>query len=286
MDKSAITESTIEQTDYMIYIRPQEGWARFDFKELKEYRDLLYLLVVRDIKVKYKQTVLGGLWAIIQPLFSMIVFTLFFGRLAKLPSDGIPYPLFTYSAMVLWSYFSNAISGAGNSLVGNANLLSKVYFPRLIIPLSPAIAGLVDFTIAFLLLLCMMAFYGVLPAVSMWTLPLLVLIMLMAATGVGSFLAALNAKYRDVRYAIPFMVQLWMFASPIVYPTSLVPVRYRTLYALNPLTGVIEGFRSAFLGIPRFPWDLVLISAAVSLFLFCFGVLYFRLTERYFADII
>jgi lipopolysaccharide transport system permease protein len=278
--------SIVESTEYFIHIKPNKSWQLLDFKELREYRDLLYFLVIRDIKVKYKQTVLGGLWAIIQPLFSMVIFTLFFGKLAQIPSDGIPYPLFNYSAMILWTYFSNAIYGAGNSLVGNANLLSKVYFPRLIIPLSPVFAGLLDFIIAFALLIFMMLYYGITPSFTLISLPLTGLLMVMAASGTGIFLAALNAKYRDIRYAIPFLVQLWMFTSPIVYPTSLVPERYRLIFALNPMTGVIEGFRSAFLADAPFPWGLIVISASVSSTLLCLGLLYFKRTERYFADII
>ncbi|MHC1741670.1 MAG: ABC transporter permease [Syntrophobacteraceae bacterium] len=276
----------MESGEYVIHIKPRKSWQLFDRNELLEYRDLLYFLVLRDIKVKYKQTVLGGLWAIIQPLFSMIIFTLFFGKLAKIPSDGIPYPLFNFSAMILWTYFANSISGAGNSLVGNSNLLSKVYFPRLIIPLAPVLAGLLDFVIALILLLAMGLYYGISPSITLISLPAIIVLMVMAASGAGVFLAALNAKYRDIRYAIPFLVQLWMFASPIVYPTSLVPERFRLLFALNPMTGIIEGFRSAFLENAPFPWSLITVSAAVSLALLCLGLLYFRKTERYFADII
>ena len=269
-----------------IHIRPKKGWQLIDFNELRQYRDLFYFLVVRDIKVKYKQTVLGGLWAVIQPFFSMVVFTLFFGKLAKMPSDGIPYPVFNFTAMVAWTYFSNAISDAGNSLIGSTNLLSKVYFPRLIIPSSPVLAGLLDFAIAFVILLGMMIYYKIYPTLLILMTPLLVLLMILTASGVGMFLAALNAQYRDIRYTIPFLIQIWMFASPIVYPASIIPGEYRFLYALNPMVGVIEGFRSALLGTTAFPLGMILISSAVSLVLFLIGIMYFKQTERYFADII
>ena len=269
-----------------IHIKPKKGWQLVDFRELKQYRDLFYFLVVRDIKVKYKQTVLGGLWAIIQPFFAMVVFTLFFGRLAKMPSDGIPYPIFNYTAMVAWTYFATSITGSGNSLVGEANLISKVYFPRLIIPLSPVLAGLLDFSIAFIVLIGMMFYFHIYPTIMVLLVPFLIILMMLTASGVGMFLAALNAKYRDIRYTIPFLVQLWMFASPVVYPASLVPEKYRLIYALNPMTGVIEGFRSALLGTVAFPAMMILISAIVSLIMFAFGLLYFKQMERYFADII
>lgn len=269
-----------------IHIKPKKGWQLIDFKELREYRDLFYFLVVRDIKVKYKQTVLGGLWAIIQPFFAMVVFTLFFGKLARMPSDGIPYPIFNYTAMVAWTYFATSITGSGNSLIGNTNLISKVYFPRLIIPLSSVLAGLLDFVIAFSLLIGMMFYFKIYPTISILLLPLLVILMMLTASGVGMFLATLNTKYRDVRYTITFLVQLWMFSTPVVYPVSIIPEKYRLLYALNPMVGVIEGFRSALLGTVAFPTLMVLFSATVSAALFIIGLLYFRQMERHFADII
>jgi len=270
----------------LIHIKHKKGWQLIDFKELRQYRDLFYFLVVRDIKVKYKQTVLGGLWAIIQPFFAMVVFTLFFGRLAKMPSDGIPYPIFNYTALVAWTYFSTSISGSGNSLIGNSNLITKVYFPRLIVPLSPALAGLLDFCIAFIVLIGMMFYFHIYPTIMILLVPFLVVLMMLTATGVGMFLAALNAKYRDIRYTIPFLVQLWMFASPIVYPASLIPEKYRLLYALNPMVGIIEGFRSALLGTVAFPTQMILISMTVSVALFVFGLFYFKQVEQHFADII
>lgn len=269
-----------------LHIRPKKGWQLIDFKELREYRDLFYFLVVRDIKVKYKQTIFGGLWAVIQPFFSMVVFTLFFGKLAKIPSDGVPYPIFNYSAMVAWTYLATSIANSGNSLVGNTNLISKVYFPRLIIPLSSILAGLLDFGIAFTVLIGMMIYFGFYPKLSILLVPVLVLFLTLTASGVGAALAALNAKYRDIRYTIPFLIQMWMFASPIVYPASMVPESYRVLYALNPMVGIIEGFRSVLLGSVPFPTTMLVISAIVSFTLFLSGILYFRQVERHFADII
>jgi lipopolysaccharide transport system permease protein len=194
-----------------MHIRPRKGWQLLDFKELKEHRDLFYFLVGKEIKVRYKQTVLGGLWAIIQPFFSMVVFSLFFGKLARMPSDGVPYPIFSFTAMVAWTYFSNSLSGSGNSLVGSANLISKVYFPRIIIPLAPVLAGLLDFSIAFVILLFMMLYFHIVATTLIALLPVLVLLMILTASGVGMFLAALNAKYRDIKYAVPFLVQIWLF---------------------------------------------------------------------------
>jgi lipopolysaccharide transport system permease protein len=267
-------------------IKPKKGLQAFDLKEILHYRDLFVFLVIRDIKVKYKQTVLGGLWAVIQPFFMMVVFTLFFGMLAKIPSDGIPYPIFNYTAMVGWSYFSTAINTSGNSVVGSGTLISKVYFPRIFIPLTSIIAGLLDFLIAFVVLICMMLYYHIYPTIMILALPLLILLMILTASGVGFILAALNTKYRDIRYTMPFLVQFWMFATPIVYPTSMIPERYRMIYAINPMTGIIEGFRSALLGKETFPVEMVAISAVVSSILFLVGLLYFKQVERFFADII
>jgi len=281
-----MVQSDSKSAKSFIHIKPKKGWQLFDLRELTEYRDLFYFLVIRDIKVKYKQTVLGGLWAIIQPFLSMLVFTLFFGHLAKIPSDGVPYPIFSYSAMVVWTYFATSIAGSGNSLVGSTNLLTKVYFPRLIIPLSPVLANLLDFGIAFVVLVGMMIYFGFYPTLSILFVPVLMLLLVFTACGVGAALAALNAKYRDIKYAIPFLIQLWLFASPVVYPASMVPEKYRVLYALNPMAGILEGFRSALLGTVPFPATMVAISAIVSFILFLFGVLYYRQMERYFADII
>jgi len=275
----------MEAKPYLI-IKPRKGWQLIDFRELKEYRDLFYFLVTREIKVRYKQTVLGGLWAIIQPFFMMIVFTLFFGNLAKVPSDNVPYPIFNYSALVAWTYFANAISYSGNSLIQNAALISKVYFPRLIAPLAPVLAFLLDFSIAFIILIGMMLYYQIYPTVLTLVLPLLVILMMFTASGVGMFLAALNANYRDIRYTITFLVQFWMFASPVVYPVSMIPEQYHLIYALNPMAGVIEGFRSALLGTGAFPTQMLMVSTLVSIIIFIAGALYFKRTERYFADVI
>jgi len=281
-----MNQSELSSARPFIHIKPRKGWELIDFSEFKEYRDLLYFLVLRDIKVKYKQTVLGGLWAIIQPFFSMVVFTLFFGQLARIPSDGIPYPIFSYSALVAWAYFAHSITGSVQSLVGNAGLISKVYFPRLIIPLTPLLAGLLDFLIASVVLIGMMVYFKIYPTVYICFLPILVVLMMLTAGGVGMLLAALNAKYRDIGYTVPFLVQLWMFLSPIVYPSSMVPEKYRLLYAVNPMVGIIEGFRSALLGTTAFPSMMVVVSVFVSMALFLLGLLYFKQTERYFADII
>ncbi len=267
-------------------IEPKKGWQLVDFQELIAYRDLFYFLVTRDIKVRYKQTVLGALWAIIQPFFLMVVFSLFFGSLAKMPSDGVPYPIFSYSALIAWTYFSSSIANASNSVVTNSGLISKVYFPRLIIPLAPVFTFLFDFVIAFVILIGMMLFYHIYPTVMILFLPLLIILMMLTATGVGMLLASLSATYRDIVYVFPFMVSFWMFASPVVYPASMIPEKYRLLYALNPMTGVIEGFRSALLGTVAFPTQVILISALVSIILFIVGALYFRRRERYFADVI
>jgi len=275
----------MEAKPYLV-IKPKKGWQLIDFKELIAYRDLFYFLVVRDIKVRYKQTVLGGLWAIIQPFFLMVVFTLFFGNLAKVPSDGIPYPIFNYSAMVAWIYFSNSITNSGNSLIQNTALISKVYFPRLITPLAPVLAFLLDFAVAFVILIGMMLYYQIYPTIMTLFLPFLIILMMFSASGVGMFLAALNVQYRDIRYTLTFLVQLWMFASPVVYPVSMLPEKYHLIYAINPMTGVIEGFRSALLGTTAFPTQIVLVSTLASIIIFITGALYFRQTERYFADVI
>jgi lipopolysaccharide transport system permease protein len=274
------------ETKPHLIIKPKKGWQLIDFKELKEYRDLFYFIVARDIKIRYRQTVLGGLWAIIQPLFIMIVFTLFFGNLAKMPSDGIPYPIFNYSALVAWTYFANTLSYSSNSLVQESALITKVYFPRLIIPLAPVVAFLLDFVIAFIILIGMMLYYHIYPTIMTLLLPVLVALMMLAASGVGMLLSALNVRYRDIRYIIPFLVQLWMFASPVVYPASLVPEKYRLIYSINPMVGIIEGFRAALLGTVAFPFGSILISALVSVLLFLVGAFYFKQTERHFADVI
>jgi lipopolysaccharide transport system permease protein len=254
--------------------------------ELWEYRELLYFLTWRDIKVRYKQTVLGAAWAIIQPLFMMLVFSLFFGKLAGVPSDGIPYPVFTFCGLLPWQLFAYSVTQAGNSLVGSQNLITKVYFPRLVVPISAVLGGVVDFAIAFLLLLAMIFYYGIVPGWQMVALPGLVLLAVLTALGVGLWLSALNVQYRDVRYTIGFMVQFWLFATPVAYPSSIVPEKWRVLYALNPMVGVVDGFRWALLGKPSSPGMPLLISVIVVLMLLAGGLYYFRRMEQQFADIV
>jgi len=271
--------------DHVTVIEPRRGWRSLDLRELWAYRDLLRVLTERDIKVRYKQTVLGVLWAAIQPVMTMVVFSIFFGRLAKMPSDGLPYPIFVYAALLPWTFFANAIAASGNSLVGSAHLVSKVYFPRLIIPLASVGAGLIDFAISAVILLLMMLYYGTGWSLNLLAVPLLVPLVVFTALGVGTLLSALTVAYRDFRYVIPFLVQLWLFATPVIYPASLVPEGWRWLVFLNPMAGIIEGFRSAFLDRP-FDLASLAVSAAVAVLFFLAGVFYFEKVERRFADII
>jgi lipopolysaccharide transport system permease protein len=267
-------------------IAPAPAWPRIDFGDLWAYRQLLLLLVWRDVKSRYSQTVLGAGWAVLQPVLSMVVFSLIFGRLARLPSDGVPYPVFSLAALVPWTYFSTSLSGSSNSLVLSRSLLTKVYFPRLMIPAASILASLVDFGIAFVVLLLVMLGFGRVPQMeSVWMVPLVLLILSITAMGAGSWLAALNVQYRDVRHMSPFLVQIWMYASPVVYSLSLVPKAYRPLYALNPLAGALAGFRSALLGTAGPTWDQLGLSLLGSLAIFVAGVLYFQRTERVFADV-
>jgi len=265
-------------------IRPTRGWSSLRLKDLWEYRDLLYFLTWREIKVRYKQTAIGATWAIIQPLFTMLVFSLFFGRLAKMPSDGIPYPLFSLAALVPWTFFANGVSLSSNSLVANANLITKVYFPRMAVPISAVLSGLVDFVISFLLLLGMMFWYGTTPTANLVWLPVFLLLTVATSLGVGLWLSALNVEYRDVRYVIPFLTQLWMFATPIAYPSSLLHDPWRTAYGLNPMVGAIEGFRWALLGVGRRPGPMTAVSSLVAIAVLIGGAYYFRRTEKHFAD--
>lgn len=267
-------------------IRPSRGWVALHLRDLWEYRELVYFLAWRDISVRYKQTVLGAAWAIIQPFFTMIVFSLFFGRLAQVPSDGVPYPIFSYTALLPWQYFATAMANSSNSLVGSANLLSKVYFPRLVIPLASIVPAVIDFLIAFVVLLAMMLFYGITPTWNVIWLPLFLLLALITALGVGLWLSALNVEYRDVRYTIPFITQFWMFASPVVYSSSMVPEAWRWLYALNPMVGVIEGFRWALLATETAPGPMVAVSTLAALGLLVSGAFYFKRMEKTFADVV
>lgn len=268
-------------------IEPKKGWVPIDLKEIWEYRELLYFLTKRDIKVRYKQTVLGGLWAIIQPAFTMIVFTLFFGRLAKMPSDGMPYPIFVYVGLLPWTYFANAVSNSGNSLVGSANLITKIYFPRLIVPASASLAGLLDFFVAMFVLGVLMIHYSFLPSiVGIFLFPFLVGLTFLCAVGVGLWLSAMNVQYRDIRYVIPFLVQVWMFVSPVIYPVSIVNERYQWLLALNPMGGVIKAFRASILGHQSIDWFLLGLSTAMIFLILGTGLFYFRRMERVFADVV
>ena len=271
--------------EHVTVIEPIQGWSALDLKELWAYRELFFVLAARDVRVRYKQTVLGFLWAIVQPLMLMVVFSILFGRLAQMPSDGIPYPVFVYAALLPWTFFATAIGASGNSLVGSAHLVSKVYFPRLIIPLSSIGAGLVDFTISAGVLLLLMAWYGVGWSINLLAAPLLIAGVVFIALGVGTLLSALTVTYRDFRYVIPFIIQFWMFATPVVYPASLVPEAWRWLLYLNPMAGLIEGFRSVFLGRP-FDIPALGLSLGVALIFFVVGVAYFEKAERRFADII
>lgn len=266
-------------------IQPARGMHFIDWKELIEYRDLFYFLVWRSVRIRYAQSMLGIGWAVIQPLFSMVVFTIVFGKLANISSDGAPYALFSFAALVPWTYFSNAVTESTNSLVNEANMLSKVYFPRIILPISSVVAKLVDFAIAMVLLFVLMLFYGMMPTSGIWALPLLVLIMILSAAGIGAWLTALAIQYRDVKYAMTFLVQLLMYAAPVVYPTSLIPSGWQWLYALNPMVGVIEGFRSALLGTNPMPWGFISLAFLVSVGLAVTGAFYFRFKEKVFADV-
>ncbi|HBH78814.1 MAG TPA: phosphate ABC transporter permease [Nitrospira sp.] len=276
----------MEQNVQVIRIERSRGWVALQLKELWAYRELLYFLVWRDVKVRYKQTALGVSWAIIQPVFTMVVFSLFFGRLAKMPSDGIPYPLFSYAALVPWTFFSHGLTLASNSLVGSANLIKKVYFPRLAIPIASVTSGVIDFVIAFIVLLGMMIYYGVAPTVNVVWLPCLLLITFITSLGVSLWLSALNVQFRDVRYMIPFLTQLWLFATPIAYPSSLLSEPWRTLYSLNPMVGVVEGFRWALLGTETAPGPILIVSSLAALALLVGGAFYFRRLEKTFADVV
>lgn len=269
-----------------LVIQPRTGWSGLRFRELWEYRELLYFLTWRDIKVRYKQTILGGAWAIIQPFFTMIVFSLFFGKLAGIPSDGVPYPIFSYAALVPWAFFANGLAQSSNSLVGSANLIRKVYFPRLVIPLSSVFSGVLDFLLAFALLLAMILYFGRTPTWNVVWLPLFLGLALMTALGVGLWLSAMNVQFRDVRYTVPFLTQLWLFCTPIAYPSSLLPEPWKTIYGINPMAGVVEGFRWALLGVDTAPGPMVLVSFFAATALLLSGFYYFGRMERTFADLV
>jgi lipopolysaccharide transport system permease protein len=268
-------------------IQPSKGWVALKLNELWAYRELLFFLTWRDIKVRYKQTVLGAAWAIIQPFMTMIVFSLFFGGLAQVPSDGVPYPIFAYAALVPWTFFATGLTMSSNSLVGSANLIKKVFFPRLVIPIATVFSGVIDFILAFLVLLLMMVFFGIMPTINVVLLPLFVLLAFVTALGVGLWLSAMNVQFRDVRYTVPFLTQFWLFATPIAYPSTLIENDLlRTLYGINPMVGVVEGFRWALLGTETAPGPIIIASSLAAVTLFVSGLFYFRRMEKSFADVV
>lgn len=266
-------------------IEPKRGWQLFNFKELRDYKDLFYFWVLREIQILYKQTVLGFLWALVRPVTSMIVFSIVFGRLAKVPSDGIPYPIFAYAALMPWTYFSQSLIKSTDSLIQQAPVISKIYFPRLIIPMAPVLASLLDFSLSFLVLFVLLIFYKISLTWNIIFVPLLTLIMVLTASGMGMWMSALGIQYRDVRQAMTFTVQLMMYASPVVWPVSIIPKGYRILYSIYPMAGVLEGFRSALIGKHPMPWDLIVIGTGSAAVLFITGALYFQRMEKNFADV-
>lgn len=268
----------------LVTIEPTRSWAALNLRDLWAYRELFYFLTWRDVKVRYKQTLLGAAWAILQPVCSMIIFTLIFGRLAGIPTDGIPYPIFAYAGLLPWLFFSNAVTNSGNSLVGSAHLITKVYFPRMLIPGAAVAAGLVEFGIAFTVLIGLMAYYGIGLTWNILMLPALVLLATLLATGVGMLMSALNVKYRDVRFALPFIIQLWFFSSPIIYPASFLK-KWQFLLILNPMAGIIEGFRASLFG-RAFNWTALGVSAAITLCVLVYSAYTFRRMEKSFADVI
>lgn len=272
-------------SEQITLIQPLRGWIALDLREMWRYRELLFFFIWRDIKVRYKQTLLGASWAILQPVFTMIVFSIFFGRLAKIPSDGIPYPIFSYAGLLPWTFFAAGLANGANSLVRDANLVKRVYFPRLITPVSAVVGGLPDFLLAFLVLIVMMIYYGLFPTLAsvIW-LPISSLLALVTALGVGLWLAALNALYRDIRYIVPFLTQFWMYATPVVYPSSLLEEPWRTLYGLNPMVSVVEGFRWSLLGQSEPRLSMFALSLVTSLILLVSGAYFFRRMEPQFAD--
>jgi len=278
--------NSLNQVPMITRIGPSKGWVSLKLRELFEYRELLYFLVWRDIKVRYKQTALGASWAIIQPFFTMVVFSLFFGRLAKVPSDGVPYPIFSFAALVPWTFFATSLINSSNSLVGSANLIKKVYFPRLAIPIATVLSGLVDFAIAFVMLIGMMLWYGIPLTVHTLWLPLFLLLAVATSLGVGLWLSAMNVEYRDVKYVVPFLTQFWMLATPVAYPSSLLSGKWRAVYALNPMVGVVEGFRWSLLGTKTNLGPIILVSSVTAAVILISGAFYFRRMERTFADVV
>ncbi len=270
----------------VVRIEPLRGWVSLKLRELWEYRELVYFFIWRDIKVRYKQTALGAAWAIIQPFFMMVVFSLFFGRLAKIPSDGVPYPIFSFTGLVPWTFFAHGLSASSNSLVGSANLIKKVYFPRLALPIATVLSGFVDFAVAFTVLVGMMLYYGIVPTVNVLWLPCFMLLATVTSLGVGLWLSAMNVKYRDIRYTVPFITQFWLFSTPIAYPSSLLSEPWRTFYGLNPMVGVVEGFRWALLGTETNPGLILIASSGAALAVLIGGAIYIRRMEKTFADVV
>jgi len=272
--------------DSITIIEPRKGWIPVNFREIWAFRELLFFLAWRDVKVKYKQAAIGVIWAVLQPLLTMIVFTFIFGRFAKMPSEGVPYPIFVYIGLLPWQYFSSVLSQSTTSVVGGGSMVTKIYFPRLIMPASTAIAALLDFVIASVILGIMMVWYSVSVSWGILLVPLLLLLTIINAVGFGMWFAALNVRYRDVQFAIPFLIQIWMFATPVIYPSSMLGEKYAWILALNPMGGVIEAFRSAVLGHSAIPWGALGVSSGVGLLVFVGGMFYFKKVERYFADVI
>lgn len=277
---------TEHASNYEIIIRPKYGFLDLNWQEIKEYRELLFFLALREIKIRYKQTIMGASWALLQPLFTMIVFTLIFGGLAQMPSEGIPYPIFSYSGLLIWTYFSNALTQSSNSLVSNGNLLSKVYMPRIFIPTAPCLAGIVDYVIAMSILAVMMVYYSFVPNITILLLPFIVLLTFLLASGLGYWLSSICVKYRDVKFILPFFIQMLMFVSPVIYPTDIVGKKLQWLLYLNPLTGIIDAHRACILGYTQLDFIALFISSALTLVIFCSGILYLKHTEKDFADLI
>ena len=275
-----------DQEEEITLIKPSKGWGSLNLRELWIYRELVYFLTWRDLKVRYKQTALGAGWAVLQPVLSMVVFTIFFGQLLNVPSEGVPYPIFSYAALLPWGVFAKALNDTGRSLVSNRAMLTKIYFPRMVIPLASVFSSLADFLIAFVVMLGLMYYYQIAPTSNIWTLPLFLLLAVITALGVGLWLSAMNVLYRDIGYMIPYITQLWFYLTPIVYPASKVPEQWQFLYALNPMVGVVEGFRWALLGTADAPSPMIGVSAFISLVLFVTGMFYFRRMERTFADMV
>jgi lipopolysaccharide transport system permease protein len=278
--------TTTRSDEEIIFIKPTKGWGSLNLRELWEYRELVYFLTWRDLKVRYKQTALGAGWAILQPVLSMIVFSIFFGGLLSVPSEGVPYPIFSYAALLPWGVFAKALTDTGRSLVSNRAMLTKIYFPRMVIPLASVFSSLADFLIAFVVMLGLMVYYQIAPTSNIWTLPFFLLLAVITALGVGLWLSAMNVLYRDIGYMIPYITQLWFYLTPIVYPASEVPEQWQLFYALNPMVGVVEGFRWALLGTSDAPNPMIAVSATISIVVFITGMFYFRRMERTFADMV